>query len=163
MPWFLPVRQYDTKHKSIVWQCDTPRFLPVWRCDTPRFPPVRRCDTPRPSATPLREGMGWRITYIVNVLSRNRCRAIPSRRGEKELPVAVPIAKRWTKTKAGVCRTLRHSIKRPKPRPKPEPEPEPKPRPKPRQTQKPRRKRKRKTKRKKSQERQKKHPKNGPK
>ena len=35
--------------------------------------------------TPLREGMGCRITHIVNalsiILSRSRCRAIPSRRG----------------------------------------------------------------------------------
>ena len=31
---------------------------------------------------------------IIKALSRDRCRAIPSWRWEKELPVAVPIAKR---------------------------------------------------------------------
>ncbi len=56
-------------------QCDIPR---------PSFLFIGWCDTPRPSATPLREGMGCRITQIVKVLLMDRCRAIPSRRGVAE-------------------------------------------------------------------------------
>ncbi len=56
------------------------------------------CDTPRRFAAPLSErGMGCRIVLIINNcqhLSMGRRRAIPSRKREKELPVAVPIAKR---------------------------------------------------------------------
>ena len=72
-----------------------------------------------------------------------------------------PLGEGWPK--AGVCRTIRYSIKRPKPKPKPKPRPRPRPKPKPKPRPKPRPKRKRKTKRKKSPGKTKKTPEKRPK